>query len=102
MNQFSTYQAVLTRGSPLRLLNRKASERSSMKIAPLIRASRSRRRMRQQRPTKKAAGIWGIMRLLLVIIPCRVGSLYDHMINHTRIAYVCVINTHAGAGSDRG
>ena len=35
-------------------------------------------------------------------IPGRVGSLYDDVINHTRIAHVYVINTHASAGFDRG
>jgi hypothetical protein len=35
-------------------------------------------------------------------IPGRVGSLYDYVINHTRIAHVYVINTHASAGFDRG
>ena len=35
-------------------------------------------------------------------IPGRVGSLYDYVINHTRIAHVCVINTYASAGFDRG
>src|SRR5678815_5048059 len=35
-------------------------------------------------------------------IPSRLGSLYDYVINHTRIAHVYVINMHASAGFDRG
>ena len=35
-------------------------------------------------------------------IPCRAGSVYNDVINHTRIACVHVINMHATAGSDRG
>ncbi len=35
-------------------------------------------------------------------IPDRADSLYNHVINHARIACVYVINTHATAGSDRG
>ena len=42
------------------------------------------------------------MQLLLVILPCRVGSPFnDYVINHTRMACVYVINTHARAGFDR-
>ena len=33
----------------------------------------------------------------------RANSVHnDYVINHTQIAYVCVINTHASAGFDRG
>jgi hypothetical protein len=53
-------------------------------------------------PYQKSRRIQGTMRLLLVIIPCRVGSLYNDVINHTRITCVHVINTHVTAGFDRG
>jgi len=39
---------------------------------------------------------------LISDISSRVDSLYHYVINHTRIARVCVINTHASAGFDRG
>jgi hypothetical protein len=52
--------------------------------------------------TKKSRTIQGTMQLLLVISPCRAGSVYNDVINHTRIACVHVINTHVTTGFDRG
>src|SRR5467141_2656489 len=53
-------------------------------------------------PTKKAAGLMETVRLLLVISQGRAGSIDNDVINHTQIPYVYVINTHVGAGFDRG
>ena len=51
-------------------------------------------------PTKKAAGSWGTLRLLIGDMPGCVGSLYYYVINHTRILHVYLINTDASAGCD--
>ena len=50
----------------------------------------------------KSRRIYGNPAALIGDIPGRVVSLYDYVINHTQIAHVCVINTDASAGLNRG
>src|SRR4029450_12433236 len=52
-------------------------------------------------PTKKAAGSWGTLRLLIGDIPGGAGSIDNDVIDHTQIASVYVINMDASAGFDR-
>jgi len=49
--------------------------------------------------TQKAAGPYATLRLVFNFRVCSIHD--DYMIDHTQVAHVCVINTHAGAGLDR-
>jgi len=42
------------------------------------------------------------VRLFIGDIRSRSGSIDNDAVNHTQIAHVCVVNTHTGAGFDRG
>ena len=52
---------------------------------------------------RQHARIRRTVRLLLVLFDAATNSVQnDYVINHTQIAHVCVINTHASTGFDPG
>jgi hypothetical protein len=52
-------------------------------------------------PNQKPQGA-GNRTAFIVDIPDRANSIDNDVINHAKIAHVCVINTHVRAGFDRG